>query len=293
MQSYTLVNDTMTLTVNELGGELVSLRTKDGREWLWQGKAPFWRQTAPHLFPFIGKHTQDCYLHQGVEYPSLLHGFLHKSVLRCTHSARDRLVLSLTATAQTREIYPFDFCFEITYALRDTIVEISYSIANMGNDTMYFSVGGHPGFNIPLAEETLFEDWELVFPHAHAPRRMLISDDCFYTGYSEPYCLAGGTRLPLNHDLFHREAVILAQTGGEVCLQSAKSRKRVLLRYPDMPFLAVWHTPHTQAPFLCLEPWTALPARKDICETLAAQPFLTALAAGKQTRNTWEIAITP
>ena len=42
---------------------------------------------------------------------------------------------------------------------------------------MYFGIGGHPGFNIPMEEGLSFEDYELEFSRACEPQRIL-----FFTG---------------------------------------------------------------------------------------------------------------
>lgn len=35
-----------------------------------------------------------------------------------------------------------------------------------------------------------------------------------------------------------------------------------------MPFVGFWHTPKTDAPFLCIEPWANLPSKEGKIEDL-------------------------
>ncbi len=65
---------------------------------------------------------------------------------------------------------------------------------------MYFGIGGHPGFNIPMEEGLSFEDYELEFSRACEPQRILFSQECFVEG-KESYELLEGRRIPLRHNL--------------------------------------------------------------------------------------------
>ena len=53
----------------------------------------------------------------------------------------------------------------------------------------------------------------------------------------------------------------------------------------------IWHMPFTDAPYVCIEPWSALPSRKGRIEDLSEQPNLVHLPAGKRYENTWSIEI--
>ena len=41
----------------------------------------------------------------------------------------------------------------------------------------------------------------------------------------------------------------------------------------------IWHMPHTDAPYVCIEPWSSLPSRKGVVEDLETQENLQALKA--------------
>ena len=49
-----LRNEHLTVEIDALGGELRSIRTPDGTEYLWQGHPEFWKSRAINLFPFVG-----------------------------------------------------------------------------------------------------------------------------------------------------------------------------------------------------------------------------------------------
>ena len=39
---------------------------------------------------------------------------------------------------------------------------MEFVVKNIGNEEMYFSYGGHPGFNVPFTENEKFEDFYFV-----------------------------------------------------------------------------------------------------------------------------------
>ena len=53
--------------------------------------------------------------------------------------------------------------------------------------------------------------------------------------------------------------------------------------------LGFWHMPKTDAPYVCLEPWSSLPSRQDVVEDLETQPDLISLPAGEVWTTTWSL----
>ena len=79
--TYTLKNDRITVQVAGTGGELRSIRTADGTEYLWQPDPAFWVRQAPHLFPFVGRLMEGRYLLDGESYELGCHGFFRDQEL--------------------------------------------------------------------------------------------------------------------------------------------------------------------------------------------------------------------
>ena len=71
---HTLKNDFLTMTVDEMGAELVSV-TKDNKEYIWQGDEAFWPRRTPVLFPIVGSLKNKEFIHNGKAYPMNQHGF--------------------------------------------------------------------------------------------------------------------------------------------------------------------------------------------------------------------------
>ena len=65
---------------------------------------------------------------------------------------------------------------------------------------------------------------------------------------------------------------MLTDMAKAVTLCSEKGTRSVRVSYPQMNFLGIWHMPFTDAPYVCIEPWSALPSRKGRIEDLSEQP---------------------
>ena len=270
--NYTISNDQIEVTVSDVGAELMSIKSlKDGTEFLWQGDPAFWAGRAYNLFPICGRLAEGKYTFRGETYEMNLHGFVRKSILDATVLARDKIDFGLRSDERTKAMYPFDFEYHICYSLVGSTVKMEISVINHTDSTMPFALGGHPGFNVPLAGAGAFEDWRLEFCPECEPVHVVFSDACLTTEERKPFPLEDGKILRLRHDLFDHDAVVLAGTSHRVSLKSDLSPHSVTVEVPDaMKYLGIWHAPKKEAPYVCIEPWTSLPAydgRVDELET--------------------------
>ena len=270
--NYTISNDQIEVTVSDVGAELMSIKSlKDGTEFLWQGDPAFWAGRAYNLFPICGRLAEGKYTFRGETYEMNLHGFVRKSTLDATVLARDKIDFGLRSDERTKAMYPFDFEYHICYSLVGSTVKMEISVINHTDSTMPFALGGHPGFNVPLAGAGAFEDWRLEFCPECEPVRVVFSDACLTTEERKPFPLEDGKILRLRHDLFDHDAVVLTGTSHRVSLKSDLSPHSVTVEVPDaMKYLGIWHAPKKEAPYVCIEPWTSLPAydgRVDDLET--------------------------
>lgn len=283
-----LSNGALTVELSPLGGELQSIRDRAGREYLWQGDPAFWPLRAPNLFPYVGRLTEETYTLHGQPYRLPIHGFLSASPMAVVQQTPDRCALELTDSPQTRAAYPFAFCLILVYALEGRRLTVSYQVENRSAQTMYFGLGGHPGFRVPLEPGRRFEDYFLQFEPDAAPEEVVLSPDCFVTGERRPFPLADRRRLPLRHSLFDNDAVVLRSPGRRVSLCTPDGPALTMV-CGNFPYLGLWHRPKTAAPYVCLEPWSSLPARKGVVEELSSQPDLLRLAAGERLERKWSV----
>lgn len=288
---YTLENQKLTISISSLGGELRSVKDRQGTEYLWQGDERYWKGRAPHLFPYIGRLTGDTYRYQGKEYQMDKHGFLRNTQLQAAEQTKEKLVLELTADEKTRQMYPFEFRFQVIYELSGDRINITFMVENQDEKAMYFGLGGHPGFFVPLDSGLAFEDYYLEFAAACRPVQIKFSENYQVSGEKEDYRLEQDRCISLRHGLFDHDAIVLEGMDKTVELKSDKGTRSVRVSYPDMHYLGFWHAPKTDAPYVCIEPWTSLCSRDGVVEDLETQPDLVCLEAGKVYRNAWTIEI--
>lgn len=282
----TLQNAHISLTVDTLGAQMMSLQS-GGCEYLWQGDPQYWQDRSPVLFPMIGRLYQKKHMVDGQEYTMGIHGFAAQREFTVAEQETDRLVLRLESDAATLEQYPFRFCLEIQYLLKGSTVEIAFLVKNTDDCTIHFGIGGHPGFRVPGER---FEEYRLEFAKPCRPDRVLFSEQILLNGQTVPYPLKDGRTIPLTHALFDQDAIILQNTDRTVSL-CHKEKTCLTVAFPDMPYIGFWHWPKTDAPYVCIEPWSSLPGRQDVVEDLRTRSDLIHLPAGEVYVNRWSVTI--
>lgn len=288
--NLSLENEYLKIVVSEKGGELQSIYGKEEQqEYLWQGDSAIWPDRAPNLFPYIARMTNGTYTYAENIYHMQIHGFVMYRTL--TGAKQDEeLCFELRSDVHTLKQYPFQFVYRVKYKLQEKNIVITYEVENLDEKEMYFGIGGHPGFAVPFCPNTAFEDYELVFENARNPERILFSEDCFVVG-KEIFQDLRNHKLSLRHNLFDQDAIVLENAGYAVRLQMKNSERYIRVNYPDMKYIGIWHMPHMEVPYVCLEPWSSLPSRKNIVEDLGKQENLIRLESTKVYRNTWSIQI--
>lgn len=321
---YTLRNSEMEAQVSSKGGELVSLRDAAQTEYIWIGDATYWKRHAPQLFPCIGRLTNNQYRMDGALHEMGQHGFLRDYELTKVESEEQEaavqagavvpgdmadplsavchqagteaetatsLHLQLQSDASTRQLYDRVWTVDIFYTLCGKTLSVKFQVRNCDTRTMRFGYGIHPGFNVPLNPALRFEDYRLDFHKASTPKQMELTERYTISGDMHDYALEEGRYLPLRHSLFDHDAIILKNMPHTVTLGSQKDVKKVTVAFPDMPYLGIWHAPETDAPFVCIEPWSSLPSTDGVIDEFETKPDFITVEAEQTYTNTWSISI--
>lgn len=281
---YQIQNSHLTLTVDPVGAQMTSLKGADGTEYLWQGDAAYWGKHAPLLFPFIGRAYENRCTALGQPYPMPRHGFANVSRFTLAQRRENALVLELTESEDTLAKYPFRFTLRVGYTLEENRLAISYQVENRDHRPLSFALGFHPGFRVPLSPGEAFEDYYLQFDPC-MPDRVGFTEAVLLSGRDSLFPLEEDCTLSLRHDLFDDDAIVLKNVSRSVALRSRRSNREIRLSYPDMPYLGLWHPAKTDAPFLCIEPWSSLPGRDGVVEELTARSDFPRLEVNGSYRN--------
>lgn len=285
----TIENELLRVSVEELGAELRSIYgKKTGTEYLWQGDSKYWAGRAYNLFPIIGRLHEGKYDVYGQTYEIAPHGLVRKRMLVVTEQTATSVTFALPMDDAMRTSYPFEYNYSIEYVLEGNKLLMNVKVENKGDKTMYYCIGGHPGFNVPF-DGGKFEEYFITFPKAGETKWHRFSENILMSGEVVDYPLPEN-KLYLKHELFGLDAVVLGNTGGLAVLSNGGSKK-VIMDYSSMPYMGVWHKPQTDAPFICLEPWSALPARDHYREDFAKKEDFFSLESGKTAVCPWSVTI--
>lgn len=290
---YELKNETLTVGFESLGAEMISLKeNQTGQEYLWHGDKKFWGRRSPVLFPFVGRVRNGVYTYAGQEYEMGQHGFARDMEFECISEDKAEIWFALDATPVTREKYPFDFRLEIGYRLEQNTVRVMWKVENQEKEnTMYFSIGAHPGFLCPLKEgetQTEYSIWmdamdDVLFSKADLGTGLMFN-------YKNQLDLVNG-RYKLSPDFFDEGAYIIEDYQvRKVALLDQDSQPYITMSF-NAPVVGIWSPEKQNAPFVCIEPWYGRCDRETFEGTLKEREWGNKLAPGEVFERFYEIAV--
>lgn len=272
--------------VQSKGAELQSIFHKQFElEYLWSADPAFWAKKSPVLFPIVGTLKNNQYTYQGKTYGMSRHGFARDKTFSVSQQTEDSITLSISSEASTLEVFPFLFRFSVTYTLHRDQLSVIYAIENTGTDKMFFSVGGHPAFKLPLTDNTTYSDYKLQFNKPEVAGRWPIDKDGLIE--QQPLPLLQNTQvLPLNKSLFNHDAIVLKHLqSDEVRLVSSKTQHGLRFNFSGFPYLGLWAA--ADADFICIEPWCGIADSVDAGGEWPGKEGLIELGAGNTFEATW------
>lgn len=247
-------NDYLRVAIDARGAQLTSLYCKASQtEHMWQANPDVWPWHAPNLFPVVGGLQNNQLQVDGQLYQLSRHGFARQAAFEVIESSDKHAVLSLAASDETLAIYPYQFAFQVLYDLFDEALRITYKVINLDNKTIYFSVGGHPAFNVPFKAGERFEDYYLEFELNEPLHTHLLSPEGFFNGETSEVKL-DDHKLYLTRSLFDKDALVFKNIQSKrVTIKSKNGEHSLEVEYPHFKHLGIWAKPG--ADFVCIEPW--------------------------------------
>lgn len=248
-------NEFLTAEINLHGAELASLVNKeDGTEYMWQADPKVWARHAPVLFPIVGALKDDEYQLDGKTYHMTRHGFARDLDFTVINHEDSSVDLELRDNETTHAKYPYAFRLVLSYKLDGHELSVGYHVENPSDSEMYFSIGAHPAFNIPMAQGLQFDDYSFKFtPEA---KRTRVGLDGKYADFAAGKTVDENT-LPLSLDLFKNDALIYVLDGKQTAmtLSTPKDKHSVSLSVDGAPYVGIWSNYPTPGAFCCIEPW--------------------------------------
>lgn len=287
---FTIENAALRVLISATGAELQSIYHKDLQlEYMWGGDPAFWGKHSPVLFPIVGTLKNDTYYFNNTAYQLGRHGFAREMEFIATAQDDHSITLSLQDTPATLAKYPFSFRFDIRYALNGASLATTYSIYNTGSSLMYFSVGGHPAFKLPLTDAAAYSDYYMEFNETETAGRWPISKEGLIESPPTPV-FRQSNHLALNKELFQKDALVFkGLSSNSVVLKTDKDPHGLSFDFTGFPFLGIWAAKN--ADFVCIEPWCGIADSAATDQQLVNKEGIQLLQPGKDFERTWSVTL--
>lgn len=198
------------------------------------------RGGIPILFPICGNLPDNTYTHNGQSFSMKQHGFGRNLPWAIAHQSTDNaasLTLELASNDITRAQYPFDFRVQCTYRLNGNHLDILQRVENHSPESMPFSLGFHPYFQV--SDKTALQ---FFIPSTEFRSQT--------DGSTHPFAGQFDFSQPELDLLFGELSASVASVIDPV------RRLKLDLSYSDPYSILVFWTLQDKD-FYCLEPWTA------------------------------------
>lgn len=288
--SVILESKSSRVCINEKGAEVCSFVLKETNlEYIWQADETYWARHAPVLFPFVGKLKGDSYTYNNESYTMNQHGFARDMVFIVEHQEKDSATFLLKSSEETLKNYPFHFELRLIYRLVDNDLTIAYQVETQSEE-MYFGIGGHPAFNIPLVEGTNFNDYYLHF--APSKSRFLLPLEGAFINLAEKTLGQTNTSIQVERRIFEKDALVL-ETKGEnaFSILSDVTNHGVVVSYDNLPYVGIWSPFPKEAPFVCIEPWAGIADTTDATGKIEDKKGMNLIHPGDVFERSYKISI--
>ncbi|UQS82794.1 aldose 1-epimerase family protein [Bombilactobacillus folatiphilus] len=247
MTVITLKNADLTVQIDSLGAQILSILDQTATERIWTADPKIWGRHAPILFPIVGRLKDNQYQYKNRVYQMNQHGFardLEFQVL--SHNAR-AVTFELKVAPHSIDNYPFSFSLQIAFVLKNNGLQVNYSVQNLDQQAMYFSVGGHPGFMFAYQQSGA----QLVIKHPENLRQFALNTANLVdlTTRQQPQA-----KIYFHGTSFEKDAWIFENRGLNSYELWQNNCKKVSLT-SNAPYFGVWSPYPQTADFVCLEPW--------------------------------------
>lgn len=288
---HSLHSKSLNIQVTETGIELSSIRSKlTGQEYIWPADPSIWGSHAPVLFPIIGLLKDGYTVINDKKYFIPKHGLVRNSdKVRLVNSTESTLQFRFSWDIETLEKYPFRFQLDVIFRLIDNTISVEHIIENLGDEPMFYSIGGHPGFNCPLNPGENFEDYFLSFPQKETDRTWLIDENGLISDQQKAI-LENSSKLALDKHMFDNDALIFKNLKSKEVTLNHKDKGPILsLEFEDFDYLGIWAKPG--APFICLEPWLGIADSSDSNHDFKNKEGILRLEPNQIKKNSFSITI--
>lgn len=286
-----LQNEYLIIESKKSGAELTRIYSKKlNKDILWNGDNKYWARQSPILFPIVGKLLDNKTIIENDIYSMGQHGFARDLYFKVLNSTSNSISYILESDKITKKLYPYSFELIIKYTLIESSINIEWTVKNTDSKDIYFSIGAHPAFNIPMDNDNSLNDYYLKFKHKNNVSKVILNG-----AFSDKYThIDNLDTLNLSPDLFINDALVYTNID-TISIHSNKNDNFIKVSFDDFPLVGIW-TPYYKdsksvAPFLCIEPWYGLADNINSDYNFKNKDYINKLSVDKNFKASYSIFI--
>lgn len=250
-----LKNDSLIAEIETFGAQLKSV-IKNGENLIWDRNPEFWKESAPLLFPICGGLKDDRFTYMGKEYSLLKHGFAKRNEFSVEKQTETSAVFLLKSNKETLKSFPWEFELRVKYELKNSALKVGYEVKNLTDETMYMSIGAHEAYSCPEG----IEDYDIIFEREETLNSCDLDGNLI--SHNTTPVIKNSKNLPLYYKYFKVDALVFKDLKSRFAtLRNRKTGKEISLDFNGFDYFLLWTKPN--AGYICLEPWTGIPASID------------------------------
>ncbi|MFK7843528.1 MAG: aldose 1-epimerase family protein [Sphingorhabdus sp.] len=273
-------SDTLSARINPFGAELSSLCDSAGRELMTDADPAYWSGRAPLLFPIVGQLHRDQYRLGDKNYHLDKHGFARRQKFDVLDHDDNRITFSLSASHETRALYPFEFGLVMAFEITDNQLLMTATVTNQDDKPMPFSFGFHPAFAWPMPYGSAAEDHQIIFTETEAASiRRIMPETGLVTPEHHHTPVTGNIFQPSFSD-FEDDAIIWDDLQSRSLSWGVSGDPMLEIDFPDTPMLGIWQKPGAR--YLCIEPWAGIADPVDFDGDFTEKPGVMILKVGAE-----------
>ena len=278
-----LENGDAKVKISEIGAELKSFNYK-GVEYIWQGDENTWEESSPILFPICGGLKDDEFILNNKTYSLKKHGYARFCNFKVESADKNATTFLLKSNAESRAHFPFNYELRVTFALKENVLSVKYDVKNLSDDTMYFSIGAHEGYNCPEG----IEDYDVIFPQNETLNSNTVCGSLME--HNTIPIIENSDRIKLDYKYFSIDALIFKDLKSRsATLKNRVTERAIKVDFDGFDYFLLWTIPG--ASYICMEPWCGMPDSVDSNKDITQKEGIVTVEGGNNFSRTHSISI--
>lgn len=285
-----LQNENLIIESMNSGAELTRIYSKKNKkDILWCGDDKYWGRRSPILFPIVGKLKDNKTIIEGDTYIMNQHGFARDMDFEVLEITDNSVSYILISNGKTKAYYPYSFNLIVRYILTKSSVVIEWEVENIDNKDIYFSIGAHPAFNIPMNDNKSIHNYSLKFKYRDKVGNISLNGPY----HDQTKNVDSLDIIDLKPSLFSNDALIYTNID-EITILENKENEILKVELKDFPLVGIW-SPYYEddsiAPFICIEPWYGLADNINSDYQYSNKAYINKLKINEKFKTSYKISV--